>query len=116
MFDESLPACEDYDLWLRLSHRFPVCYLDEALIVKYGGHEDQLSRQHPAMDQFRVRSLHRLLCEHDLTAAQQAAATRELMTRLDILLKGASRHDNRALLEEFVPLREYWCKAATASC
>jgi glycosyltransferase involved in cell wall biosynthesis len=118
MFDESLPACEDYDLWLRLSHRFPVCYLDEALIVKYGGHEDQLSRQHPAMDQFRVRSLHRLLREQDLSAAQQAAATRELVTRLDILLKGASRRGNRALLEEFVPLREYWGKVATgaASC
>ena len=42
----------------------------------------------------------------------------ELMTRLDILLKGARRHENRALLDEFVPLREYWCKAATgaASC
>lgn len=118
MFDESLPACEDYDLWLRLSHRFPVCYLDEALIVKYGGHEDQLSRQHPAMDQFRVRSLHRLLREQDLSAAQQAAATRELVTRLDILLKGARRRGNRALLEEFVPLREYWSKVATgaASC
>lgn len=118
MFDESLPACEDYDLWLRLSHRFPVYYLDEALIVKYGGHEDQLSRQHPAMDQFRVRSLHRLLREQDLSAAQQAAATRELVTRLDILLKGARRRGNRALLEEFVPLREYWSKVATgaASC
>ena len=115
MFDEDLPACEDYDLWLRLSHRFPVCYLDETLIVKYGGHEDQLSRQHPAMDQFRVRSLHRLLCNHDLTPAQRAAATRELMTRLDILLKGARRHENRALLDEFVPLREYWCKAATGA-
>ena len=118
MFDPGLPACEDYDLWLRLCHRFPVHYLEEALIVKYGGHEDQLSRQHPAMDQFRVRSLHRLLREHDLSATQRAAATRELMTRLDILLKGASRHGNQALLEEFVPLREYWGKVATgaASC
>jgi len=75
MFDESLPACEDYDLWLRLCHRFPVCYLDEALIVKYGGHDDQLSCQHTAMDQYRVRSLHRLLCNQDLTATQRAAVT-----------------------------------------
>jgi hypothetical protein len=70
------------------------------------------------MDQFRVRSLHRLLCEHNLTAAQRVAATHELMTRLDILLKGASRHGNRALLDEFMPMREYWRKTATgaASC
>ena len=44
VFDESLPACEDYDLWLRLFHRYPVRLIDEALLIKYGGHEDQLSR------------------------------------------------------------------------
>ena len=40
-FDESLPACEDYDLWLRISCRFPIYLLDTPLIIKRGGHEDQ---------------------------------------------------------------------------
>jgi glycosyltransferase involved in cell wall biosynthesis len=118
MFDPGLPACEDYDLWLRLCHRFPVHYLEEALIVKYGGHDDQLSRRHPAMDQFRARSLHRLLREANLADSQQEAAREVLMAKLDILLKGANRHGNQALIDEFAPLREYWRGPAQrkASC
>jgi len=94
MFDETLPACEDYDLWLRLCHRYPVHYLDQALIVKYGGHADQLSRQHAMMDQFRVRALHRLLAADNLSVEQHAAAATMLLTKLDILIKGAVKHGN----------------------
>jgi glycosyltransferase involved in cell wall biosynthesis len=115
LFDETLPACEDYDLWLRLCHRYPVCYLDQALIVKYGGHADQLSRQHPVMDQFRVRALHRLLAGENLSTDQQAAAAATLSAKLDILLRGAIKHGNQQLIEEFAPLREQWCKTAPAA-
>lgn len=55
LFDERLPACEDYDLWLRLTVRYPVGFLAEPLVVKTGGHEDQLSRRYWGMDRFRVR-------------------------------------------------------------
>ncbi len=44
LFDESLYACEDYDLWLRTSCKFPVYLIDTPLIMKRGGHEDQQSR------------------------------------------------------------------------
>jgi len=54
LFDEALPACEDYDLWLRVCALYPVGFVDEPLVVKYGGHEDQLSRQHWGMDRFRI--------------------------------------------------------------
>ncbi len=37
MFDESLPVCEDYDMWLRISCRYPVLFVDQQLIVKQGG-------------------------------------------------------------------------------
>ena len=40
-FDESLPACEDYALWLKMAAREPVHFLDEALTIKHGGHEDR---------------------------------------------------------------------------
>lgn len=56
-FDESLPVCEDYDLWLRMALRHPIAYLDERLIVKRGGHPDQLSRKYWGMDRFRIRTL-----------------------------------------------------------
>ena len=41
VFDETLPACEDYDLWLRTTCRYPVLFIDKPLIRKYGGHDDQ---------------------------------------------------------------------------
>ena len=110
MFDENLPACEDYDLWLRLCHRHPVFYIDQALITKYGGHADQLSRQFPAMDQFRIHALHRLLTTETLNPVQRHAAEGMLLSKLEILLNGAVKHDNRSLIEEFGPLREAWQK------
>ena len=59
-FDESLPACEDYDLWLRISCRFPVYLIDEPQIIKQGGHDDQLSRM-PCLDKFRIRALQKMV-------------------------------------------------------
>jgi glycosyltransferase involved in cell wall biosynthesis len=108
MFDEDLPACEDYDLWLRLCHRFPVCYLDEALIIKQGGHADQLSRLHPAMDRFRIRALDRLLKTETLRPEYYRAARSTLIDKLEILVNGACKHGNRAVVEEFAPLRDSW--------
>jgi glycosyltransferase involved in cell wall biosynthesis len=105
MFDESLPACEDYDLWLRLCHRHPVHYLEQPLITKYGGHDDQLSRRHPAMDRFRVYSLHRLLSYENLRPEYRDAASTMLRAKVDILMKGALKHYNQALLDELEPLR-----------
>lgn len=118
LFDESLPACEDYDLWLRLCHRFPVHYLDEPLIVKYGGHEDQLSRRYPAMDRFRARALHGLLQHASLHPDDYRAAADELRNRLEILLRGARKHGNRSVLDEFEPLYETWRDSdrAAAAC
>ncbi|HKJ53704.1 MAG TPA: glycosyltransferase [Gammaproteobacteria bacterium] len=117
MFDESLPACEDYDLWLRLCHRYPVHYIDEPLIVKYGGHEDQLSRRHKAMDRFRVRALIGLLETEKLSADDRRAAIAELRNRLEILVTGARKHRNQALVDEIAPLCEAWgATGAAASC
>jgi glycosyltransferase involved in cell wall biosynthesis len=109
LFDESLPACEDYDLWLRLCHRYPVHFIEQALIVKYGGHEDQLSRKYPAMDRFRVRALHRLLETESLSAEYFEAARATLRDKLEILRKGARKHGNHSLLDEIEPLQQRWC-------
>jgi len=56
-FDESFVVCEDYDLWLRMAAKYPIAYLDEKLIIKRGGHADQLSRKYWGMDRFRIRAL-----------------------------------------------------------
>ncbi len=98
LFDESLPACEDYDLWLRICARYLVGYIDRPLITKYGGHVDQLSRKYWGMDRFRIRALQRLLESGVLNPAQSRAAIDMLVQKLNILMQGARKHDNRALL------------------
>ncbi len=100
LFDESLPACEDYDLWLRICSRYPVLYHPEALIKKYGGHEDQLSRQHWGMDRFRLQALDKLLQQHHLNDDDRQAALAMWRKKNTILLKGARKHGNQALIAE----------------
>ncbi|MBF0257304.1 MAG: glycosyltransferase [Desulfamplus sp.] len=60
LFDEALPACEDYDLWLRTSTDMPIWLIDRPFIIKRGGHNDQLSSAH-SLDKYRIRSIQNLL-------------------------------------------------------
>lgn len=90
-FDESLPACEDYDLWLRIAVETPVHLLAEPLVIKRGGHEDQLSRRFWGMDRFRVASISRLLETGALDSSRRAAAVSVLRRKCEILAKGAAR-------------------------
>ena len=105
-FDETLPACEDYDLWLRVCHRFPVHYIDHPLINKYGGHEDQLSNKYWGMDRFRIRALINLLADAELSPDDLEAVESTLERKLKILLKGANKHGNQSVIDEFQPLFE----------
>ncbi|MBP7653816.1 glycosyltransferase [Candidatus Dependentiae bacterium] len=61
MFDTDFEVCEDYELWLRLALKYKIYFLDEPLIIKQGGHNDQLSRKLPVMDSFRIDALKKLL-------------------------------------------------------
>ena len=112
LFNESLPACEDYDLWLRLTALYEVAYLEQAFIRKYGGHEDQLSHQHWGMDRFRVIALDKLLTNTKYTQSLSKqnidAALKMLLKKLKILLKGAIKHNNRTLIDECRAKLQYW--------
>ncbi|MFO7841377.1 MAG: glycosyltransferase family A protein [Fidelibacterota bacterium] len=90
-FDESLPVCEDYDLWLRIAACCHIPLLPEATVIKYGGHKDQLSTRIPAMDRFRVRSLEKILREETLSDEQEAALLAVLLRKLVYLYNGALR-------------------------
>lgn len=87
LFDEHLPACEDYDLWLRVSCRHPVYLIDEPLIVKRGGHADQLSRA-AGLDRHRIRSMVNLLESGLLSPGQTAATCRVLRQKCAIYTQG----------------------------
>ncbi|GMR18600.1 MAG: glycosyltransferase [Gammaproteobacteria bacterium] len=92
-FDEKLPACEDYDLWLRICARYRVLYLEQALIIKYGGHDDQLSRKFWGMDRFRIQSLNKLLSSNLLDQEQEAAVIDTLNYKTRILIDGARKRN-----------------------
>lgn len=94
-FDERLPACEDYDLWLRLTAREPVILLPERLIIKRGGHADQLSRCVPVLDQHRIAALEKILAS-DLTRLQRQAVLEQLVRKCRIVAQGARKRQNES--------------------
>ena len=105
-FDENLPVCEDYDYWLRMCCRFSVLFLDQALIIKYGGHEDQLSTKHWGMDRFRIQALANILNTDFLIETDRRAAVEILLRKIDIYLKGARKRNNMLFVDEFQSIQE----------
>ncbi len=95
LFDETLPVCEDYDMWLRITCRYPVLFLDKPLIIKRGGHPDQLSRAYEAMDTYRIKSLVKMLSRGMLTPDQRAATPTELRKKCGIYAQGARKRHRR---------------------
>ncbi len=92
-FDETMPACEDYDLWLRICAHYPVLYVDENLIVKYGGHSDQLSKRYWGMDRYRIKSLLNLLEAGQLSSKQGRAVIEQLKKIINIYLTGLRKRN-----------------------
>ncbi len=90
-FDETLPVCEDYDFWLRVTCRYPVLFIDKKLIVKRGGHGDQLSTRSWGNDRYRVTALEKLLNSQNLKADESRMASEELARKCLILSRGFSK-------------------------
>ena len=95
-FDEQLSACEDYDLWLRISVQEPVYLIDMPLVLKRGGHADQLSRQFWGMDRFRLVALRKLLDSGRLSVRQRNATLAMLHKKCQILANGARKRGKSA--------------------
>ena len=89
-FDESLPACEDYDLWLRVSCKYPVHLIATPLIIKRGGHNDQLSKT-SGLDKFRIEALMKIIESDQLSAPQCKAAVKTLRAKCTIYANGCRK-------------------------
>lgn len=90
VFDESLLACEDYDLWLRIGCRWPIYTTADRHVIKRGGHEDQLSRA-PGLDRFRIQSIIHLLESRALTDDQAHQAREVLVDKCRIYAQGCRK-------------------------
>jgi len=101
LFDESMLACEDYDLWLRIAPHYPIHLIDEELIIKYGGHADQQSRCIPALDCLRIKAICKSLDSAVLTDTQRSAAVLELQRKCRIYAKGCRKRDKESEAQEY---------------
>ncbi len=102
-FDETLAVCEDYDLWLKVCASYSVLAALKPLLIKYGGHTDQLSTATWGLDQFRAQALYNMMNSHRfasaLTVDEQAQTVSVLRQKLDILLVGATKRGNLELVQ-----------------
>lgn len=99
-FDESLPVCEDYDLWLRISKDTEVPLVPEALVTRRGGHADQLSRSTWGFDRFRVQAIANLI-EAGLEGEKAGWALEAMSKKVTILAQGFHKRDNEAMAWEY---------------
>jgi glycosyltransferase involved in cell wall biosynthesis len=104
MFDETFPACEDYDLWLRISSEIPVHLIDVPLLIRYGGRPDQLSASVEALDKYRVLSMFKMLKGGKLDREKRAATLTELQAKAKVYLDGCRKRDAEEEIKVFEDL------------
>jgi glycosyltransferase involved in cell wall biosynthesis len=104
-FDETLPVCEDYDLWLRISCRFPVYLIEIPLIIKRGGHDDQLSKG-AGLDKFRIKAIEKIIKTGILSDGQHQAALNMLKNKCDIYAAGCRKRGREEEALYFTSLSE----------
>ena len=110
LFDESLKVCEDYDLWLRITAVLPVIFLDQPLIIKYGGHTDQLSRVDSGIEKYRIQSLEKILSSNSLSISQSKIAISQLIKKLKIFSNGLEKRNKYEELNNYIKKIEFWSK------
>jgi glycosyltransferase involved in cell wall biosynthesis len=93
LFDEDFPVCEDYDLWLRIGCRYPIHLINKYMLVKEGGHADQLSSMLKGMDRFRIKAMAKLLGEGCLDETQTMQVHQELEKKCLIYGNGCIKRD-----------------------
>jgi len=104
-FDESMRCCEDYDLWLRVSSKHEFLLIDESLIVKEGGREDQLSSIYRlGMDERRIYSIQKLLDSEELSAKQYKLAMLEFERKISIFAHGCLKHGKKDMGNTYLEL------------
>jgi len=93
LFDEEFICCEDYEFWLRVSAAQDFLLVDQALTLKDGGRDDQVSYiNRTGMDRFRITAIVKILGSGCLTPAQTRFAIAELTSKCRIYGNGCIKH------------------------
>jgi glycosyltransferase involved in cell wall biosynthesis len=104
-FDEELQAAEDYDLWLRVAVDYPVPLLPEPLVIKRGGHPDQLSAK-TSIDRYRIKALEKLLSSGRLTPQKYEWTWQALRRKCEIYGHGCLKRGRVEEGETYLALPE----------
>ena len=109
-FDSQLPVCEDYDLWLRITSEYRILFIDEPLIIKYGGHDDQLSHSVESIEFFRIKSLENLLDRTELSTNNRVLAIQMIIKKYNIYLNGLVKRKKRSEAQKIKEKIKFWKK------
>ena len=107
-FDEVLLACEDYDFWLRYCAYEKVHFVDQHLIIKNGGHSDQLSTAHWGLDRFRIYALENLIQDRNLDPIKRQRVLEEVISKYDVLINGALKRNKKNSVQELTRKQSKW--------
>jgi glycosyltransferase involved in cell wall biosynthesis len=104
LFDEEFPACEDYDLWLRIACRYPIYLIETPLTIKRGGHPDQLSKRFEGIDRFRIKALMKIMDSGLLNPRYYHLALKELKRKCRIYGEGCLKRGRKEEGEWYLAL------------
>ena len=100
-FDESFQVCEDYELWLRISSKIKIHFLEDKLTIKHGGHDGQLSQKYWGMDRFRIMAIEKNILNNWFNEEQKRDAIKDLISKIKIILIGAQNRNNQKIFNEY---------------
>lgn len=104
-FNENYPVCEDYEFWLRLASQYKVGFVEEPIIIKYGGYEDQLSKKYKAMDYWRVKALDSIFDSKNIKESSKKKVQESILKKTQILINGYVKHNNLDRVDEVKTIR-----------
>ena len=105
-FLEDMEIAEDYELWLRITNGYEVGYINEPLVIKRGGHRDQLSEKYGQIEIFRIQALQQNLEAGIFHGENKILAGIEMARKCRIYGNGALKRGNVKEGEYYLCLAE----------
>jgi glycosyltransferase involved in cell wall biosynthesis len=89
-FDENLPACDEYDLWVRMTSRYPVHFVQGPVVTRRSTRPDGSSRAW-GWDRYRVYALEKAFQSGHLSPEQRFQVAQEIVRKCERLVDGFRR-------------------------
>ncbi len=108
LFNTKFKVCEDYEMWLRLTSKIEIGIIEEDLVKKNGGHNDQLSMKYWGLDRYRIKALEELILTNNIKKEYRCMALNELIKKINIMILGAINRKNKRILKMYIFKKYIW--------